>query len=718
MRRASIETKRTLRDADGTDLDAKRALTGAKRTLVDSNVVLGIVLGAGMFVVAIVSKGGVELGPNTWTEMALTVIGAALVAAAVLLGPPGSVVPGTVALALFLALVGLTFASISWSVQPDNSWVEANRTLSYLAAFAGAFALARLARERWPVTVGAVAVLATAICGYALLVKVFPATLDPGDTAGRVSAPFDYWNATGLIAALGLPACLWAGARRGAGRTLAALAVPAAGLMVTVLVLSYSRSALVVAIVGIAVWFSLVALRLRAALILALGAAGGAAASWWALGRHPFTHDNASLLSRTSAGHAFGLVLILVLGLLSVAGFLAARGMDRVMVPAKLRRRAGIVLVMLLALIPLGGLGALAGSSRGLTGEVSHEWSALTNTHSGAADVPGRLAELGNTRPRYWSEGLKVGEHRLAAGAGAGGYATARSRYTADPTGVPQAHSYVIETFADFGLIGVALSFALLAAWGLAAARAIGDTSEPAPVAEGQADERAAAPDRHPAERAGLLTLVVVVIVFGLDCAIDWTWFIPGAILPALVCAGWLAGRSAIAGRGSLAVRGLLALPSARGRARGPTHAPGTYAALVALFAVTILGVWTIWQPLRSASADADAITAFSDRSTGTAFRDARTAAARDPISVQPLSELSEFYEAVGNLRAARGELARATSVQPENSQTWENLGEFDLRQHAPKRALTELQVAGRLDLSSTTVPAEIAQASKELAAR
>ena len=88
------------------------------------------------------------------------------------------------------------------------------------------------------------------ISGYALLVKVFPAALDANDQFGRLQAPFQYWNATGLIGALGLAPCLWAGARRERARAMRALAVPAVSVLVTVIVLSYSRGALLVAVSG------------------------------------------------------------------------------------------------------------------------------------------------------------------------------------------------------------------------------------------------------------------------------------------------------------------------------------------------------------------------------------------------------------------------------------------------------------------------------------
>ena len=46
--------------------------------------------------------------------------------------------------------------------------------------------MARIVPERWPALLGAVAAAATVICGYALLVKVFPGTLNANDLVGRL----------------------------------------------------------------------------------------------------------------------------------------------------------------------------------------------------------------------------------------------------------------------------------------------------------------------------------------------------------------------------------------------------------------------------------------------------------------------------------------------------------------------------------------------------
>ena len=52
------------------------------------------------------------------------------------------------------------------------------------------------------------------VCGYALLTKVFPESLAEDEIFARLRAPFGYWNAVGLMAALGVPPLLWLAARR------------------------------------------------------------------------------------------------------------------------------------------------------------------------------------------------------------------------------------------------------------------------------------------------------------------------------------------------------------------------------------------------------------------------------------------------------------------------------------------------------------------------
>ncbi len=725
---------------------------GARHLGVVADVVLGIALAAGFGLIVFAATGGTELAPNTWVEVALIAVGAGCGIAVILLGARGRAW-GAVTVALFAALAALTYASIAWSVQPANSWVEANRTLSYLAAFGAAVALARLAPTRWPALVWAVGTVAVVTCGYALLAKVFPASLNASDPFGRLRVPFSYWNATGLMAALGLPACLWAGARPAVSRWVRALTVPAIALLVTALMLSFSRGALIAVVVGLGCWFVLVPFRLRATLLLALGAIGGAIATGWALAHHAVTHDYATLAARTTAGHEFGVVLLGVVAVMAIAGLTAAYGIERIVVAEPVRRRIGTALIVGVAMVPVVAIGAVAASSRGLTGEISHVWSELTSPSSGVGNNPGRIAELGNSRPLYWSEGLKVGEHALLAGTGAGGFDTARTRYSSSTLAVAHAHSYLIETFADFGLIGLAVSFALFGAWALAVGRTFGigpgrrarapgeagdaagvnhtpvENQNGAGVADASHAGNGAGTAPHPArapiaggaptadattapataayatapgatERAGLITLLATVVIFGISSLIDWTWFVPGVAVPALVCAGWLAGR------------GPLDAPVGRVRDRRRlSTSPGVGAAGLGIVAATIAAAWFVWQPLHSQNSFDAAISAMSAGDPTAALADAQSAAASNPVSVEPLWELSEIYSARGNPTAARQELVKAMNTQPSNPETYEQLGEFDLAHNQAIVAVLEFQTAQLLDQSSAPLNQQLAAA-------
>jgi len=697
--------------------------SGARRVGLIADVVLGVALATGFGVIVFTATGGTDLAPNTWVEIALAAVGAACAIALILLGARGPAW-GALTVILFAALAALTYLSISWSVQPANSWVEANRTLAYLAAFGGAVVLARIAPARWPALVWAVGTVAVVVSGYALLAKVFPGSLNAADQLGRLRVPFSYWNATGLMAGLGLPACLWAGARPGASRAVRALTVPAIAVLLTVLILSYSRGALIAVVVGLGAWFVFVPYRLRATLLLALGAIGGIVATGWALSHHAITHDGATLAARTSAGHTFGVVLVATLAGSAVIGLTAAYASDRIALPGPVRRRVGTALVVLVALVPVAAVAGMAASSRGLTGEVSHVWHSLTSASAPQpGNNPGRIAALGNSRPLYWSEGLKVGEHALLAGTGAAGFDTAHTRYSSNTLAVAHAHSFVIETFADFGLIGLAVILALFVAWVRAVmrtlefragrrARAPAPAPDPPPAngrpqvnGQPQANGHPTPPDLHAPERAGLFTLLAVVVTFGVSSLIDWTWFIPGLAVPALACAGWLAGR------------GPLNQPVGRAaQRRRLSTSPGAAAAGLGIVAATIVAAWFVWQPLHSENDFNGAITAMASGNSTAALADAQSAAAADPVSVEPLWELSGIYSARRNPTAARQELVKAANVQPSNPETWEQLGEFDLAQNQPIVAVTEFQTAEFLDHSSLALPQQVAAAASALA--
>lgn len=641
------------------------------------DALLGLCLAVALVALAFLSATSSDqtvTGQGVWSEITVTLVGAAACIAMVMLGARGRGW-GTASVGLFAAFTAFAGLSIAWSVQPDWSWFGANQLLSYLAVFAGAVALARTFPERWPALVGGIATGMAALSAYALLAKVFPATLASANTYGRLQAPFGYWNAVGAAAALGLAPCLWAAARREGGWLLRGLSVPAITLLISVIALSYSRSAALVAVLGGGCFLAFVPVRLRATLMLALGAAGAVPIVAWALGRPAFNADNIPPTVQDSTGHAFGWIVLIVIVVMTVVGIAAAVAGDRVATSPGVRRRIGTVLVVGVALLPVIAVVGLAASSRGFTGEVSHAWHTLTSsTSSGLSDTSSRVTQLGSSRPLYWHQGLQVGEHALLKGVGELGYGIARLQYTTNAAKSDQAHSYLVQTFADLGLIGLVSTLGLLVAWGWAAIRPL-DVRTPW--------GRLSAVEAR--ERAGLVALAAAVVAFGIQSALDWTWYFPGVAVPALVSAGWLAGRGPL-GR---PVGRLVSRPPVRER-------PGAGAVMTLVAAVALIGAWVMWQPLRSAQA----VTAAENPSVSTAaaFADARTAAGADPLSLQPLFELAALYQSIRDTPAARAELVRATQRQPDNADSWVSLARFDAQTGRPEAAIAEANRVLALD--------------------
>ena len=98
-----------------------------------------------------------------------------------------------------------------------------------MAVLALGLALVRLAPARWPSVLGGVVLASVAVCGYALLSKVFPSGLAHDEVYARLREPFGYWNAVGLTAAMGCPAASgWARAARSRARHGAGLPGPRA----------------------------------------------------------------------------------------------------------------------------------------------------------------------------------------------------------------------------------------------------------------------------------------------------------------------------------------------------------------------------------------------------------------------------------------------------------------------------------------------------------
>ena len=143
---------------------------------------------------------------------------------------------------------------------------------------------------------------------------------------------------------------------------------------------------------------------------------------------------------------------------------------------------------------------------------------------------PGRLTAAGSVRARYWNEALKAFRDNTWRGVGAGGYATVRPRYRQDEIGRPAAHGYVMRFAADLDPRAGRVAGTAGGVARLRAARNGAPARLPRPPVHARARRPPHAPgDRRDVQGALAHRLHVVRA---------------GNALPALVAAGFLAGRA------------------------------------------------------------------------------------------------------------------------------------------------------------------------------
>ncbi len=652
-------------------------------------------------------RGGLQL--ETATHLQLTVL-----AVAALLGVTATLAAGTrrwwgtATVAAFALYAVLCATSILWSIQPSESWVEANRALAWLAVFAGGIALVRTAGQWWAAVLGAIIASAVIVCAWGLLTKILPETFSPDETYARLRQPYEYWNAIGLTAALGIVSAVWLGARRGGNGLINALAFPATGLLTAAMVLAYSRGAVLAVVLALTLWFLFVPLRLRSAAVVAIGGLGGALVSIWAISQDTLTTNSVPPADRATSGLQLGALLLIVMVLQLLAGLAVRFRADGPPIPAAKRRRLGILFLVGLLLLPSAIAGKLALSDKGFSGSVSSGWKALTdpNDTTKVGNDPNRLTTVASVRAKYWEEAYKITKDHKWKGVGAGGYAIARDRYRTGTTPVRHVHNYVLQASSDLGALGLGTTLLLMLCWLIAAARTLGaGRGLAAKLRRRPADE--ALP--WDAERAGLAAMSVVVVAFGIHSFVDWTWYVPGNVAVALLCAGWVAGRGPRAE--AAAAPGLL-----RARLAVGVREPWRIAAAVAVLAVAMIVAWSTWRPLAAeqAAAKAQATATANPVTNAAALKEATNAADLDPLSVQPLYAEAYVHVLGGRKPAARKALVEAVRLQPANPDTWLQLADFTLNQlNEPEEAKRLLGPALYLDPQSRAAAIVYLKASR-----
>src|SRR3954470_21322910 len=436
---------------------------------------LGIGLGAAL-VYAAFADGAIALPMEARLQVGVAAL--ALLAFGALLFGRGvrasSTTAGWTGLALLVAFAAYSGLSLAWSIAPDGSWGELNRTLAYaLVVAVGLVVGSSLPRvlERGAL---ALLVIATAVALYALAGKAIPGVhvgpVDFNHTAffSRLRAPLSYWNALSLLCVLAIPAALRAAVERRPAALVAAV------LLLTTVGLTYSRGGVAVLLVALVVLLAVGPDRLRLAATAAAAVLGAAPALAVGFARDDLTHDLVPVAQREGDGLLFLAALVAGIAIAVALGGYVLPRTARVDVP---RRRAlsiaavGAVVAVLLA------VAGLAASDRGIGGTITHGFDSFKSVKFERQNDPARILQTNSgNRWVWWSEAAGAWADRPLEGWGAGSFVLLHHRYRHNSLEVLQPHSVPLQFMAELGLIGALLG---LGGLGLLAAAAVRRALEP-----------------------------------------------------------------------------------------------------------------------------------------------------------------------------------------------------------------------------------------------
>jgi len=611
------------------------AYAGRLGALLPGALAAAVVFGVGT------SHGGYY--PTTWGPLTLAFLGVA--AAALLVRPRPALGLRELAVPGLLAAIALwALLSATWGV-PTEAVPEAQRALVY-AAGALAFALV-LRRDRVPgflvgVWLGICIVSVDALAG-----RLFPERFGEYDPINgyRLFDPVGYWNALGVLSALGVLLAFSLVGRVDSVVVRLAAAASTVPLALT-LYFTFSRGAWLSLAAGLVLALCLDPRRLSVAASLLVVGPWPAFAVLLAASSEPLTETGHTLASASTHGHQVAAVATGLALAASGAAALMAGLAPRVRLSPRVSRAANVAVAVALVSMVALVLVRLGGPAR-----IWDSFSAAPRETGGQLNE--RLFDLSNNgRLVTWRVALDQAETHPLVGAGGGSYERFWLEHRSYVLNVRDAHSVYLESLAEYGPLGVALVIALFA---LPLGVAFRYRRVPlVPAAAG------------------------LVVVYGVHAAVDWDWEMPVLTLVAL------AGAAAIMASGEARTD-----PESSGRRRIALLA-------LVLVLVPVAAVGALGARATDASADAAAAKDY-DR----AVSEARRAERLEPWSVEPLLLLGRAQTLGGDRGEARSTFRRALRREPENWRLWYELAAVSTgaeRQAAFRRARALNPLEGLLD--------------------
>jgi O-Antigen ligase len=583
---------------------------------------------------AAVANGSINIPDETRLQVGVAVV-SLLAIAALLFGSQLRFVPdgrARIGLWLLAGFAAWSALSLTWSIAPDETWVEVNRAIAYTLVVLLAIVLgSSLPRAAERVAIGYL-VIATLISLYAVAGKVAPWALQHAEEVSRLRAPLDYWNALALFCVLAVPIAIQVAAdERFSARARMAGLLSLLPLLLAV-ALTYSRGGIAVMVIAVAVQVGLARERMKLVAFAAVGAVAVVPALLVAVMRDDLTTDRLPAYLRNDDGVMLGVALLVGALAALVAGRMLMNAGDRVRLSD-----AGRALVRRAAIVA-AGIGVVALLALTVTGWTGDQLESFSETKGDKVTDPSRVfqASSGN-RWTWWKEAAGAAWDEPVTGHGAGSFPLLHLAYRENNIEVLQPHSVPLEFLSETGVVGGLLGLGGILLLLIAAVARVRW--------------------RVGAERAFAAALAGGAVAWVLHLWIDWDWDIPGVTVPALIFIGVLAAAPVAAER-PLPNRGRV------GRALG-LAAIGVALALFCASAVL---------PALSQDKTNEALE-LSASNKPEDLREAAEAAEQarrlNPFAVDPLFAASGIADKRGQPKLAVELLTDAVERQPDNARGW-----------------------------------------------
>jgi O-Antigen ligase len=518
-----------------------------------------------------------------------------------------------------VALTGWTFLSLLWTSSVPGTVLEGERILVYLAA--GIAGLLLLRRSSVPALLLGTWAAITVVATYGLATRLFPDRLGVSDAISgyRLSEPVGYWNAFGILAAIGALLALGLAAR--SGPVVRALAAGSGVILMLTLYFTYSRGGWIAFFIGLAAAIAVDRKRLQLITTGLVLVPFPIVAIWAASTSPALTHSGATVEAASRDGHGLAVIAIALV----VGAALAVLLLDWLETAVSVRHGvqrvyAGTLLFVLAAclIVVFGRYGFPHTLARKAYDSFTQPPQKVeTNLNSRLFNLSG----TGRTEQFHtaWQE---AGDHPVLGG-GAGSFDEYWFQHRRVSATVHDAHNLYLETLAELGPPGLLL-LAVFLAVPLAAVR----RARSSPLA-------AAA--------------FAAYIAYLAHAAVDWDWEMPAVTLAALF-SGLALLAAARSDRKPQALRPRLRVGSL-----------GVTAALAGFVVLTLLGNIEVSASSKSAAAGHFA----------RAESQARRATTFAPWSSQPWRRLGEAQTLLGKLAAARASYRKAIAKDRHDWSLW-----------------------------------------------